>query len=189
MKFLKQMKKDHINLIKFLVIFILLLQNSAYADNFLLPDWNYSSFPKKTTITEDADRIIFKQVRENQNFNNFFDEQIITIYKKSNEISPQEAGQSYLAVVLFCDKTCEKYILENSSKAFEAVFCSPKLQRCEIIRYYNGYKGLVEIKYIHNNIWHFQNNIGSFIEFQRRIYSHPVNLLYKSISDKTEIRL
>ena len=96
----------------------------------------------------------------------------------------------YFAQTLIGDNTNEKYILDNDKDNFRGIFCSKNLQRCEIIRYYNGYEGLIEIKYIHNNIWHFQNNIGSYLEFQRRIFSYPFYMMHRELINKeTEIRI
>ena len=176
------MKKDLTNFLK-IIFTVFLCQNIAFGETFILPDWNNRPFDTKSKTLKTYNLKTFEQVRDNQQLNKFFDKQIIKVYP-NKKTSPQEAGKEYLSKTLSGDKSSETYILKNEKNSFKAVFCSNNLQRCEIIRFYNGFNGLIEIKYVHNNLWHFQNHIGSFIEFQNRIISFPsykmTDKLYKN---------
>lgn len=190
MKLLKRKKKDHTILIRIALLIVFLWQNYAFADDFFLPDLGISRFKKISRITKDTNSVIYEQVRSEQSFDNFFDKQVIILHKSWKDLSPKDAGEIYLKRTN--DNTSEKYIIENSDNNFEAVFCSKKLERCEIIRFYCGYEGLIEIKYVHNNIWHFQNNIGSFFEMQKAIHSYPVDFISNNLYNTcgtTRIRL
>lgn len=183
MKLLKQKKKDRTFLIKIVLLVICLWQNIVFAEDFFLPDLGISRFQKVFKITKNTNSIVYEQVRRDQSFDNFFDKQVIIIHKNLKDLSPKAAGNIYLQRMLQGDRTSEKYIIENSDNNFEAVFCSKKLKRCEIIRFYQGYNGLIATKYIHNNTWHFQNNIGSFVAIQRAIRFYPVDFISNSLYD------
>ena len=73
---------------------------------------------------------------------------------------------------------------------FIACYCSADDKRCEIVGFYNGFDGLAEVRYTHNNLWHFQNNIGSFLSAQMQIRHLPYEFtINKLVNDKRLIRL
>lgn len=184
------MKKNLSKLTKILpVICLILFHTKAFADNVILPDWNYFTYREKSIISENADLKKFEKVRNNYNFQNFFDKQEITRYKNIKNISSKELGNAYLARTLANDTNSEKYIIKNNDNDYEAIFCSAKLERCEIIRYFQGFDGIIETKYVHNNIWHFQNNIGSFVEFQNRIKVFPDFKIYELYKNKEILKI
>lgn len=181
MKLLKQKKKVHTILIRIILIFVFLWQSAAFAEDFFLPDLGISRFKKVSRVYKNTNSVTYEQVRREQSFDKFFDKQVIILHKNLKDLSPKEAGNIYLQRILRNDNIGEKYVIENDDNNFEAVFCSQKLARCEFIRFYTGYSGLIEIKYVHNNIWHFQNNIGSFVEIQKAIRSYPVDFISNSL--------
>jgi hypothetical protein len=186
------MKKDHIILIKsiYIFLFLILIQLQAVADDFLLPNFNFYRCREFEQISKNAEQITFERIRNKYDFENYFDKQSIVIYKQRKDFSPKNAGDSYFARTLEGDKTAEKYILQDEENFFQGLYCSQKLAQCEIVKYVNGYEGLIEIKYTHNNIWHFQNNIGSFLEIQNRIKFYPSTfLLHYVTNEKYLIRL
>lgn len=183
------MKKDHIILVKIFLLLLFFTPQQAFAEIFLFPDWNYYKYRNLYETFENNNIKTFGYIRNKYTFDNFFDEQKIFIYKKSEKISPNEIGKAYLARTLIGDKKAEKYIIKDTENDFIAIFCSQNLKRCEIVRFLNGFDGHVEIKYIHNNIWHFQNNIGSFVEVQNRIKIYPDLLIYRICGDKIYTRI
>lgn len=192
MKLLKQKKKDRSISISIFFLIIFLWQNSVFAEDFFLPDLGIERFKKASKITKNTNSVKYEQIRNEQSFDKFFDKQVIILHKKLNDLSPKEAGNIYLKRVLQGDITSETYVIANYNNNFEAIFCSKKLERCEIIRFYQGYNGLIETKYIHNNIWHFQNNIGSFVAIQRAIRFYPADFISNSLYNSfgtTRIRL
>lgn len=184
------MRKDLFKFAKILaVICLMLFPIKAFADNILLPDWNFFPQREKSRVFENADLKKFKKIRSNYNFYNCFDKQEIIRYKNLKSISPKELGNTYLARNLMNDKQSEKYIIQNNDNDFEAIFCSAKLERCEIIRYFQGFDGIIATKYTHNNIWHFQNNIGSFVEFQNRIKVFPDLKIYELYGNREFVKI
>ncbi|MGN0005965.1 MAG: hypothetical protein ACI37Z_08340 [Candidatus Gastranaerophilaceae bacterium] len=184
------MKKAHLKLTKFFFVFCLVfLPSETFADNVLPPDWNYFSYREKSIIFENADIKKFEKIRCNYNFQNSFDKQEITRFKNLKNISPKELANAYLARTLMNDNTCEKYIIKNNNDNFEAIFCSAKQEKCEIIRYFTSFDGIITTKYTHNNIWHFQNNIGSFVEFQNRIRVFPDLKIYELYGNKEFVKI
>ncbi|MBQ2643995.1 hypothetical protein IJG14_00300 [bacterium] len=182
------MKKDLIFLVKiFLCIF--LLTNTGFADDFIMPDWGYYCFREKMNITENYEDIKYEKVRTEQNFDKFFDKQTIIIHKNHKIYSPSQAGMDYLTKSICNGEKAEKYILKNDSNDFIACYCSHNKKLCEIIRFYSGFDGLIEVRYTHNNLWHFQNNIGSFISCQMRIQHIPYEFYINKLTDKNIIRL
>lgn len=173
------MKKDRTILIKILFAIMLLLPQKAVAEVFLLSDWNFYNFRENYKITKNADETKFEKIRNNYNFGNFFDKQTIILHKKNKNLTPQIEGRTYFARTLLGDGTCEKYILEDKTNEFLGIYCSKKLQKCEIARFSLGFDGITETRYTHNNLWHFQNNIGSFLETQMRIRVLP-NFIFKN---------
>lgn len=192
MKLLKQKKKDRTILIRIILTFVFLWQSAAFAEDFFLADLGISRFKKTSRIIKNTNSVMFEQVRSEQSFDEFFDKQVIILHKNLKDLYPKEVGYIYLQRTLPDDNTSEKYIIENSDNNFEAVFCSQKLARCEFVRFYTGYNGIIEIKYVHNNLWHFQNNIGSFVEIQKAIRSYPIDFISNSLYNTygtTRIRL
>lgn len=184
------MKKDLFNLVKiFPVLCLMLFPAKAFADNILPPDWNSFPHREKSIFFENADLKKFEKIRNNYDFQNFFDKQEITRYKNLKNISPKELGNAYLARTLMNDNQGEKYIIKNNDDDFEAIFCSAKLERCEIVRYFQGFDGIIKTKYTHKNIWHFQNNIGSFVEFQNRIRVFPDLKLYELYGNREFVKI
>ena len=176
------MKKDLIRLINIFFLFIIISPN-VKADDFLLPDWNFYSYREKIYTYENSEFNRYEKIRKEFNFDIFFDKQTITIYKKE-KLTPQEFGNKIFSNILIKDKNAEKYILSNDKICFFGAYCSPLFQKCEIIKIYNGFDGLIEIRYTHNNLWHFQNNMGSFIEFQNRIEHSPYEFTFKKLTNK-----
>lgn len=185
-----QKKPDRIILYSLIVLCIFLIPDKALSEDFLLPDWNAKQYREFVKYSYNIKSASFQKIRNSYNFSNFFDTQIIKVHKDLKDISPKEYGKKYLSSVLFNDNKAEKYILRDNEEDFMAVFCSQTLKKCEIVRYTYGFNGLIETKYINNNLWHFQNNIGSYIEFQNRIYIYPYDsIIRKVIDDKFLIRL
>ncbi len=182
------MKKDRIILINVLTLIVFSIAQSAFAVDVLLPDWNFYKNRDNSRIINDTNSVVFERVRGNQTFDKFFDKQVITVFKGKNDELPKNVGNAYLNKIAADDKKTTVWILKNSDNDFEGIFCSPKLERCEIVRYVNTSDGLVEVKYIHNNLWHFQNNIGSFIEAQNRVIVYPTNSYLRELN-KSVIRL
>lgn len=184
------MRKDLFKFAKILaVICLMLFPIKAFADNILLPDWNFFPQREKSRVFENADIKKFEKIRCNYNFQNSFDKQEITRFKNLKNISPKELANAYLARTLMNDNTCEKYIIKNNNDDFEAIFCSAKQEKCEIIRYFTSFDGIITTKYTHNNIWHFQNNIGSFVEFQNRIRVFPDLKIYELYGNKEFVKI
>lgn len=183
------MKKDHTILTKIFIIFALILPKSVEAETFSLPDWNFYNFRENYKITKSADEVKYEKIRNNYNFDNYFDKQTIILHKKTKNLTPQNLGKSYLARTLMGDKTCETYILRDEKDCFYCIYCSQKLQKCEILKFIIGFDGIIEIRYTHNNLWHFQNNIGSFLETQNRVNVFPNLLFANYIQSKYLMRL
>ncbi len=160
---------------------------NAYADDFVMPDWSYYTFRENAKVTENADLIKYEKIRKEHSFDEFFDKQSIIIHKKAKNISPREAGMKYLSKALFCDFAAEKYIIKNDENDFIAIYCSHNRRKCEIVRFYNGFDGLIEVRYTHNNLWHFQNNIGSFISAQMQIIHLPYEFSINNLAHKNRI--
>ena len=167
------MKKDRTILIKILFLIMMLFPQNVMAEVLLLPDWNFYNYRENFKITKNADETKFEKIRCRYNFGNFFDKQTIILHKNYGNITPKIAGNAYFARVLLGDKTCEKYILKNETDYFLGIYCSQKLQKCEIAKFSLGFDGIIETRYTHNNLWHFQNNIGSFLETQTRVKILP----------------
>lgn len=167
------MKKDRTILIKILFALMIFLPQKVAAEVFLLPDWNFYNYRENAKITKNADETKYEKIRNNYKFCNYFDKQTIILHKKEQNLSPQEVGRAYFARTLLGDTTFEKYILKDEPNNFLGIYCSKKLQRCEIERVSLGFDGIVESRYTHNNLWHFQNNIGSFLETQTRVMILP----------------
>ena len=167
------MKKDRTILIKILFALMIFLPQKVSAEVFLLPDWNFYNYRETAKITKNADEVKYEKIRHNYKFCNYFDKQTIIFHKNSKNLIPQNIRNAYFARTLLGDNTFEKYILKKEPNNFLGIYCSKKLQKCEIERVSNGYDGIVELRYTHNNLWHFQNNIGSFLETQMRIRVLP----------------
>ena len=182
------MKKDHILIISLILLFF--TSNAAFADDFALSDWGFYSYREKANITENADDITYEKVRREHDFGKYFDRQKIIIHKKMKNISPKEACLAYISRKMLGDKKAEKYIIKDNDNDFIACYCSDDDKRCEIVRFYNGFDGLIEVRYTHNNLWHFQNNIGSFLSAQMKIRHLPYEFtINKLVNDKRLIRL
>ncbi len=177
------MRKDRTILTKIFIIFALFLSETVEAETLSLPDWNFYNFRENSKITQNADEVKYEKIRNNHDFNNYFDMQTIVLHKKTKNITPQEVGKAYLARTLMGDKTCETYILQDEKNCFYCIYCSQKLQKSEILKFIIGFDGIIEIRYTHNNLWHFQNNIGSFLETQNRVKILP-NLIFKNYIQK-----
>lgn len=190
-KLFMQMKKDHIVTVAIKILFCLIfLTNTVIADDFVMPDWSYYSYREKAKIIENAATIKYEKIRTEQDFHNFFDKQTITIYKNTKNILPTFAGKTFLINAKKNTEKFEQYIIKDDSNDFIASYCSQEKMKCEIIRFYQGFDGLVEVKYTHNNLWHFQNNIGSFISAQMMIQHLPYEFMFnKLVNDKRMIRL
>lgn len=173
------MKKDLTILIKILFALIIFLPQKAVAEIFLMPDWNFYNYRENTKITKNANETKYEKIRNNYKFCNYFDKQTIILHKKIPNVTPQNVGRTYFARTLLGDTTFENYILRDEPNYFLGIYCSKKLQRCEIERVSMGFDGIVESRYTHNNLWHFQNNIGSFLETQTRIKILP-NFIFKN---------
>lgn len=170
MKQYLQMKKDLGFSVSLILFFIsVFFSEICFADDIILPDFRLKADKRKEKTEIFSNKIKYQSVRNNQSFDKFFDSLIIEIYtdKPENTMKPSYFGNTYLAKKGFCDNKFEKYILEDNDNEFFAIWCSEKSERCEIIRVLNGFDGLVNIKYVHNNLWHFQNNIGFFVEIVR----------------------
>lgn len=187
------MKKDpgfFISLFLFFMFFS--FSGVCFADDIILPDFRLSAEKRLEKISENADKIVYQSVRNNHSFDNFFDSLIIEVYKRNPEkaMKPSYFGNTYLARKGFCDNKFEKYIIEDNNDKFFAVWCSQKSEYCEIIRVERGFDGLVNIKYVHNNLWHFQNNIGSFIEVVRKTTVIPFEFQKRLfVKNKNFVRL
>jgi len=179
------MKKDLIFTIKIFLCLILIC-GKACADDFIMPDWSYYTYRENAKVTENADEIKYEKIRKEHDFDEFFDRQTIIIHKHTN-LTPQEAGRQYLARTMFCSSRAEKYVLRDDVNDFLAIYCSHNRKICEIIRFYNGFDGLIEVRYTHNNLWHFQNNIGSFLSTQMRIKHKPYEFIMNELAHKKEI--
>lgn len=182
------MKNVRIISINFLILIVFSIAKPAFATDVLLPDWNFYKNRVNTRIVKNTDSVVFERVRSNQTFDKFFDKQVITIFKNRKSESPKITGEKYFSKIALSDTKYTQWLFKNSDEEFFGAFCSPKLERCEIVRYLPSEDGLVELKYIHNNLWHFQNNIGSFIEVQNRIVVYPTNSYLRKL-DKSVIRL
>lgn len=182
------MKKDLIVTISFFIL--IFCGNAVFADDFIMPDWSYYAYREQANISENADIIKYEKIRLEHSFSEYFDKQTIIIHKKQKNITPERAGEIYLLKALSGDKKAEKYIIKNNENDFIACYCSHNNKKCEIVRFYNGFDGLVEIIYTHNNLWHFQNNIGSFLSTQMRIEHLPYEFTFNKLTgNKRIIRL
>lgn len=167
------MNKDRTILIKIIFATMLFLPQRALAEVFLLPDLNFYNYRENSKITKTADETKYEKIRNNYNFSNFFDKQTIILHKNTQNLTPRNLGKAYFTRTLAGDNRQETYILENKPDYFLGIYCSQKLQKCEIARFSYGFDGIIETRYTHNNLWHFQNNIGSFLETQNRIKILP----------------
>lgn len=183
------MKKDHTILIKILFALMIFLPQKAAAEVILLPDWNFYNYRESAKITKNADETKYVKIRNNYKFCKFFDQQTVILHKNTKNLTPQDLGNAYFARTLLGDETSEKYILENEPQYFLGIYCSQRLQKCEIARFSAGYDGIIETRYTHNNLWHFQNNIGSFLETQMRIRILPDFAFKNYIYQKYLLRL
>lgn len=179
------MKNARILTISLFLALILTNSAKAFADDFIMPDWSFYKNREQTKIENSYEKSEYQKVRKEQNFDKFFDKQTIIIHKRE-KMSPKSAAERYLNLVQK-DKYFEKYILDDSENNFFAIYCSSSEKKCEILRYTNGFDGLVEIKYTHNNLWHFQNNIGSFLEVQNRIIHIPYEFTINKLTDKNRL--
>lgn len=183
------MKKDLTVIISLFLLFVL-SGKTAFADDFIMPDWSYYTYREQANISENADEIKYEKIRREQSFDEYFDKQTIIIHKKQKDITPQRAGEMYLLKAINGDKRAEKYIIKNEENDFIACYCSHDRKKSEIIRFCNGFDGLIEIRYTHNNLWHFQNNIGSFLSTQMRIVHLPYEFFFNKLTgSKRLIRL
>ena len=175
MRLCRQMKKDHGCFISLILFFVFALGEVCSADDIIMPDFRLSADKRFEKVSGNADKVIYQTVRSNHSFDKFFDSLIVEIYKRKPEtdMTPSYFGNTYLSRKGFCDNKFEKYIIEDNDDVFFAAWCSQKSQYCEIIKTEYGLDGLVNIKYVHNNLWHFQNNIGSFVEIVRRTHILP----------------
>lgn len=179
------MRKDLIFTIKILFS-VLLICKTAFADDFIMPDWSYYSYREKAYVSENADEIKYVKIRHEQDFDKFFDRQTIKIHKKIH-MSPKEEGMKYLSRAMFCDVRAEKYVVKDDDNDFIAIYCSHDKRKCEIVRFYKGFDGLVELRYTHNNLWHFQNNVGSFLATQMRIMHVPYEFTINKLTEEKRI--
>jgi len=185
------MKKDRGFFIS-LIFFIFLFGEIVFADDIILPDFRFNIGKRFEKISENADKITYQNVRSNHSFDKFFDKLVIEIYKRNPEksMSPSYFGKTYISRKLAGDFNAESYIIEDNENEFFGIFCSQRAEKCEIIRVIRGFDGLICIKYVHNNLWHFQNNIGSFIEVVRRTSVYPYeSLLRAADGDDDFVRL
>jgi len=175
------------------LIFILFASGgNVLADDIVLPDFRFRVNQRLEKISENADKVVFQTVRNNHSFEKFFDKLEIEIYKKNpeKEMTPSYFGQTYIARNLTGDLNGEKYTVMDENDEYIGIWCSQRAQKCEIIRVINGFDGLISIKYVHNNLWHFQNNIGSFIEVVRRTSIYPYEFTIRAVcNDDDFVRL
>lgn len=183
------MNKDRTILIKFLFAIMFVLPQKAMAETFLLPDFNFYNYRETSKFTKTFDETKYEKIRNNYNFDNFFDKQTIVLHKSTKNLTPQNIGQSYFARTLAGQNNSETYILKDEPNYFFGIYCSQSLQKCEIVRFSYGFDGIIETRYTHNNLWHFQNNIGSFLETQNRIKILPDFPLKNSILERFILRL
>lgn len=183
------MKKDPTIIIKFLFMLMIFFPQKAEAEIFLMPDWNFYNYRENSTITKNADEIKYEKIRNNYHFCNYFDKQTIILHKKHQIDTPQSIGRNYFVRTLLGDNTLEKYILEDKPNYFLGIYCSKKLQRCEIEKVFCGFDGTIELRYTHNNLWHFQNNVGAFLETQMRIKILSNFIFTNSIHAKYILRI
>ena len=179
MRLCRQMKKDHGYFVSLILIVVFAFFGEVcFADDIIMPDFRLSADKRFEKVSENADKITYQAVRNNHSFKNFFDSLIVEIYgrKPEREMTPSYFGHTYLSRKGFCDDRFEKYIIEDNEDMFFAVWCSQNKGFCEIIKTERGADGLVNIRYVHNNLWHFQNNIGSFVEIVRRTRILPYEM-------------
>jgi len=176
------MKKD-LGFFVSLIFLFLLSGGVSQADDIILPDFRFNLDKRYEKISENADRVTFQTVRNNHSFDRYFDKLIVEIYKRNPEksMTPSYFGEKFIAREILGDFRSEKYVIKDSDGEYFGVFCSHRAEKCEIIRVIRGCDGLINMRYVHNNLWHFQNNTGSFIEVVRRISVYPEEFLIKQI--------
>lgn len=185
------MKKDLGFFISLIFVFFILGGN-VYADDIILPDFRFRVHQRFEKISENADKIVFQMVRSNHSYEKYFDKLEIEIYKRNPErtMTPSYFGKTYIARNITGDTKAESYVIEDNDSEYFGVWCSQRAEKCEIIRVINGFDGLISIKYVHNNLWHFQNNIGSFVEVVRRTSFYPYEFLIRAVcNDDDFVRL
>jgi len=168
------MKKDLGFFISLILLFFV-FGKISFADDIILPDFRFNAHQRCEIISENADKITYQNIRNNHSLESFFDSLVVEFYKRNPEktMTPSYYGNTYISRGLTGDFRGEKYIIKDDNDEFFGAYCSHLAQKCEIIKVSRGFDGLVVVKYVHNNLWHFQNNIGSFVEIVRRTSVYP----------------
>jgi len=176
------MKKDLGFFISLIFIFFI-FGKISFADDIILPDFRLNENQRFEIISENADKITYQNIRSNHSLESFFDSLVVEIYKINPEktMTPSYFGKTYISRNLTGDLQGQKYIIKDDDNEFFGAYCSPLAKKCEIIRVLRGFNGLINIKYVHNNLWHFQNNIGSFVEVVRRTSVYPYESFIRAV--------